>query len=478
MTKKVTHALIAMLMLAVLFQRCTPDDEESTAVEKVQFSLDFTLPDGANGRIKASDIPTGAHVLLSVEKSNGEIALTQQPVKVLAFGESYITEPLALHPGQYRVTDFLLVDENSEVLYAAPKKGSPLAEAVKQPLPYTFYISRNKVSNIDMQVLDVSEHMPEQFGYVSFNLKAGAAFQLAVFVNEDGKTKLTDAHAYILNGTDTLQHFDLKARVNTLFFSGDRDANYTLVVTKAGYATDTREFNFNQLDNKPLQVYLQAENSETKTLRLWYNPIVHPEEPPIVRFSMILGAEEQADITVNFGDGTIENYSIPAGSVVEAVHIFDTGNYVITVSGDVDKITSFEPYWESVVERIDFSDLTNLKEILAGPYGNIELASVDLRYNQKLELLSLSGFRLDTLLLPSTHFINNINVSGNPMLSTAEIDEIINNVYTNAVANNITGGYFNLTKSSGGMVGPPSADAIDKLRALRDTYGWTITPNP
>jgi hypothetical protein len=469
--------IFTILLLTGSFQRCNQDDV-TTHVEKIQIAISISPSDGTSDRVKVA-LPPDASVLLTLESSAGEPILTQHPLKVFVSGESYITEPVELFPGSYKITDFLVIDPLSEVLFAAPKNGSPLAEVVANPLPRSSNVSENNVFSFNVQVLEVSRHKPEDFGYFSFNVKAGSSFRIAVFANEDGKSKLTDAHAYIVNGTDTLDHHELKAKVNNVFFTGDPRADYSLIVVKPGYDTYTLPFKFSDLEHAPLKVYLHESVPQTNVFRLWYSPTAIPEEPPVSRFSMIIGADEAADITVDFGNGAVQDYFIPAGSKIEVLLEMATGSsYIIQVSGEIDKITSFEPYWDSDMNKIDFTNLINLQEIFNGPYGSIEIPTVDLTNNHKLEVASIGGSRVDTLLLPTDHFLRDFAISGSPHLSGAEIDDLIDNIYSNTVDRNITNGTFYNISLTGEMQGPLSEESLAKLRTLRDVYGWVIFPDP
>jgi hypothetical protein len=90
--------------------------------------------------------------------------------------------------------------------------------------------------------------------------------------------------------------------------------------------------------------------------------------------------------------------------------------------------------------------------------------------------------QLATLLLPTSHHIYFISISGPNALNTADIDAITDNIYTNTVANNITSGYFTYSNDWSSMtappIGPPSPATTVKLTELQNTYGWTLYPTP
>lgn len=247
--------LIPILFLAFILQNCVK--EEDAVPQKIQFAVDLKLTDASGARISA--LPDGTMLRVSIQTGSGDLVLTDHSMEILSFGGGYMTEPIELNPGRYKIVDFFLV-HGSQVLYATPRKGSPLAGAVVHPLDYGFNVGNNKVSNIAMEVVDANQKTPEDFGYLSFNIGIVNTFQLSVFTEEDGQFSLASAMAHILNGTDTVRSYDLKNKVNLISFQGDADDTYSLVVIKNGYGRYMREFDIGdlnaELDNKPLKVYL------------------------------------------------------------------------------------------------------------------------------------------------------------------------------------------------------------------------------
>lgn len=53
---------------------------------------------------------------------------------MLNIGGAIISKLIELIPGSYKLTDFMLVDASDEVLFATPRKGSPMAMYVKNSL--------------------------------------------------------------------------------------------------------------------------------------------------------------------------------------------------------------------------------------------------------------------------------------------------------------------------------------------------------
>jgi hypothetical protein len=130
--RKFSLWIIGMLVAASVLQQCAEQDE-GAIMEKVRFTCSFGDIDGTGGRIKEDQVPDA--LLLSLETSTGESIFLHKQIALLRLGDSFITEPLNLPPGRYSITDFILIKDETEVLFATPRQGAPLAPAVNHPLP-------------------------------------------------------------------------------------------------------------------------------------------------------------------------------------------------------------------------------------------------------------------------------------------------------------------------------------------------------
>jgi hypothetical protein len=187
-------------------------------------------------------------------------------------------------------------------------------------------------------------------------------------------------------------------------------------------------------------------------------------------------------IYVSWGDGTIEQYDLASTANYLTHSYAHAGVYIITVVGDVDQITDFYSFYgNGPISSINFSHATALRDVRLGLTAGPTL--VNLSNCPNLEVVNIPGIpQLATLLLPTSHNIYFISISGPNALNTADIDAITNNIYANTVAKNITGGYFTYlndwTSQTAPPIGPPSPATTVKLTDLQDTYGWTLYPMP
>ncbi|HYG18264.1 MAG TPA: hypothetical protein VD816_05015 [Ohtaekwangia sp.] len=261
--KTISRLLVVFIATAFLMQACT-DDEKSGSPEKVQFTFGVTTHGPENGRVSEVVLPPGTSLLLTLKNSDDETVLDHQRIELLKVGDHYLTMPIDLVPGRYKVVDFMLVTETDEVLYAAPRNGSPLANAVVHPLPFSFTVNKNSVTNIAMEVIDVSLSAPQDFGYASFDIGfvAGLPLQLSVMIQNENGFKLTTATATVVRYADTLNTYALRAGTNTIFLQGDSSNTFSVTVEKPGYNKYWKEFSYaalmDELNGSPLVVLLDT----------------------------------------------------------------------------------------------------------------------------------------------------------------------------------------------------------------------------
>ncbi|MEQ1586680.1 MAG: hypothetical protein ABL895_12420 [Cyclobacteriaceae bacterium] len=475
---------LVLLLMSTTLQLCT-DESENLAPEKVQFTCVFTGTGNDGGRMQSTELP--AALLISMENNVGVPLFTLREIKLLRIGDSFMTEPLEFLQGYYKITDFLLVDDSSKVLYATPKNGSTLAKAVVRPLPYGFNVTKNKIINVEMEVIDVSQRLPEEFGYASFGINAVNPLRLSVFTTVGTTTNLATANAYILKGTDTLKSYTLGATVNLISFKGDVADTYKLVVVKEGYNTYSKEFVYSELiamlGSLPLKVYL---------IPATFNILAFVDEnsTPANGFKFIIDGLT-GEVMVDWGDGGHEGYSINMEEfgfeTVEISHTYAIpGNHSITITGDLDLITSLftANYGEGRMSAINVQGLTGLEEIVIGLNEPPGPAVIDLSNNSKLHYVNVNHDRhLNNLILPTENNIRAIEISGCDLLTTPRVDDVISKIYFSVVQHNEMNGDFSLSEDwsqdpGDPMVGPPSPASITKLRELRDIYQWRIVPDP
>jgi hypothetical protein len=352
--------------------------------------------------------------------------------------------------GQYKITDFLIVHDGV-VLFATPKNGSPMAGAVSHSLPYSFNVSKNKISNVMLDVLDATASSPAAFGYVSFGVNViEHPLPVSIFSNSGGELKLTDATLYIYENDVEIQVAQLGATLNYVPFEGDPDAWYRLVVKKEGYINYGTEFSFNAanpngVNDGPLNIILEP----------FADALHYYDNDDFTK----LGFREAGQIRIYRAE-KFEIFNFAANSSQWLYHDYVTNDRDVSITGDLEKVISFTQFNSF---SLDLHKLVNLEElVLEQTYYTSPL---DLTSNTKLKTLNL--WAVSELNLPVSHDINSIILTD----GTTNFEGILKNVYDNAVAKNIVDGSVVLN-----FVNPDSlsAEVLTLLNSLQ-TLGWTIT---
>jgi hypothetical protein len=196
-------------------------------------------------------------------------------------------------------------------------------------------------------------------------------------------------------------------------------------------------------------------------------------------FQFRFAAPAGSDLSIDWGDGTSDNYSLNGYLNLEKAYDAP-GRYKVTVTGDIEQITSLRlVYSDAANDSIDVSGLRNLEDLMVALTVGPKV--IDISRNRKLRDVSLSStIELIQVILPVRHRITSFGIDGPNKMTTAEVDYVINNIYTNAVKGNIHDGVLGVKKELFGegneMVGPPSPSSVTKLKTLQNVYGWEVNP--
>lgn len=164
----------AVSLLLTLGPSCTRIEEHGA----LQFGLDLQDDPVLKSATAGTHL---AAALVSVTDASGVLIHDKEYLPLYRFGDQYTTRSLKLPVGQFRLTEFMLVDSTGMVLWATPVAGSNLAHLVTQPLPIPFGISPDQTTSLDVQVVRVGDHQPSDFGYVNFDIGFVERFCLGVF---------------------------------------------------------------------------------------------------------------------------------------------------------------------------------------------------------------------------------------------------------------------------------------------------------
>lgn len=446
--------LVAIMVATTMIFSCTEQENLTPEDAEILFRID-----GVSRELSPDDVT----ILLTLETNEGE-DVTDHELTLRLIDGAYISDHVDLEPGDYIITELMVVNENADVLYATPLKNSKLGHGIERALPYKFSWNRNTSLNIALPVMNVEKRKPNMFGYRSFKVKANP-FKVEVLIPGANGPKRTSAQAIVLNGMDTLKRFRLYPKMNNLVFKGDPSQTYTLTIVKNNYSRYSEEVRFKDLKHNPVQ----AELDPALTL------VVMPTGDDHY-YGMEFDAWGYFDFNVNWGDGTTEIWS--SGITTELNHHYENaGKYFITISGSaVDSIIWVGNYYNRV-KHISMDHLINLfdfrMENAEGP-KNIKLPN-----SRNLSDVRINRSGTETIKIPDNGSIYLIELVGNVSLRPESFNEIIRDVH-HQVTNRPRAGeilYF-IDDTNLSPIVQPSAEAIQMLRELKHTYGWFLVPDP
>ena len=171
--KRLTILTLLPAVILLLWQACTPAEENGT----LQLGMDFTQDSELKSALMESELTTA---LITIKGPGGEMVFEKEPLELFRFGSSYTTRSLRIPVGNYRLTEFMLMDATGNIVWATPVEGSPLSQLVRHPLPMYFMISHEETTTLDIQVVRVGDHHPSDFGYVNFDIGFVERFCLKV----------------------------------------------------------------------------------------------------------------------------------------------------------------------------------------------------------------------------------------------------------------------------------------------------------
>jgi hypothetical protein len=156
--------MLAILMLAAF--QCAKEKETELKVGRISFSLmSNDNPDG--GRLNDNDVP--AFASYSVSKADG--STISGKLDLYSFNGEYVTHPTQFVTGTYNLEQFLILNADNKTIYATPLANSEMAEFVEHPLPFSFIVTEDDVTNVVPEVLAIRDQSPNEFGYGVFGFE-------------------------------------------------------------------------------------------------------------------------------------------------------------------------------------------------------------------------------------------------------------------------------------------------------------------
>jgi hypothetical protein len=473
MRKTSTPFYLCMVACAFLFLSCQDEEKSPAKPGDVRFTIHTRLMDDASGRT-ASVLPPDGKLYVTVVDAHGNAVFDLKEIPLATLGDYTVSEPVTLPPGEYTLTQFIIANGQSGT-YVAPLEGSTVAEWVDDPLPIPFTVVDGVLTGLQVQVLPFSEELftPEDFGYVSFGLKVAPYpyFKLAVFKPGPGGPVLDPAHAWLLDGADTLANKALPPGTNEIAFVGERSKAYTLVLEDETYGVYAQSFVLDslldRLNGEPWAVMMKPAVTIVSDDNVGWNFVgMH-----------LIG--NQGAVSVDWGDGTRSAYGGDEGYSSDAPHEYEMIRHrVVSITGDVSELTTMHIYSWAGIRRLELDHLPSLLNIGVTTTRPTP-AVLDLRNSPAITGVDLFESDFQEVLLPATNQLSQVHVTNSAFTSDG-LNNLVHAVYTSAVAHGVHFGWLSVDRQVDGIpadfMAPPSAQTLEELRILRDDYQWNIRP--
>lgn len=342
--------------------------------------------------------------------------------------------------------------------YAACKS-KVLAFASSKPPTFLFMQTNSRQILFSLLVLAVCSCIDDESAFV----KQSTNMQSLVIsiLSEEGETAMPGAHVQIYDGEMLLAEFISSGGDDNFSFDGEAGKQYILKVLKEDFETHRTRFTADGLD-KGAQAVLKVRMKPVLELAVstW-------EENDFYSIAL----DGTGVITIVWPDSNTEILAMPLSTGME---LSGADGQEILIKGDISGITSFNAfgYNTSITE---ISGLKHLRNMTSFSPGRLILsAPLDLRHSRNLETIDVYEAILpDWLRFPKHHALSHITVTlSDRLITTAEIDDLINNVYDNSTRRDIRNGTMHLTNSD-----TPSQQAEQMINMLEMEYGWSIELN-
>jgi hypothetical protein len=113
---------IAVAFLFLFISISCQHDDLKLSSGKIEISFTVKSKNSPGGRVAVSGAPEA--LFISVEDQNGTVIFDRKKIKLIAFGNDFLSEPLSFNVGDYKLTEFIVADKNDDALYAIPLENS------------------------------------------------------------------------------------------------------------------------------------------------------------------------------------------------------------------------------------------------------------------------------------------------------------------------------------------------------------------
>jgi hypothetical protein len=197
-----TKSVLFGLMLIFVFS-CEKEEESNRQliIEGPKVNISFSFPES---KLKSGDncgLDDAVSAIITIQKKDGEATeFTSTPIDIYKMNGMVFTQKIALEVGEYELVEFLLINNQGEVLSAIPMEDSPLAEYVDDPLPMDISVAKDLSRDYAVQVMCTNGFTPKDFGLTWFIIDCVEACHFLLSVSELGSNTLLAGNVVIESG--------------------------------------------------------------------------------------------------------------------------------------------------------------------------------------------------------------------------------------------------------------------------------------
>jgi hypothetical protein len=134
-----TYNILIYLFIGLFLLSCKKEESLNNKGE-----IKFYVNKAGNSKLKAYLAePHLSYVLVTIENSLAEKVYDMEKIELFNFSDYYISKSLTLQVGNYKLTQFAVLDSAGKSIYATPVAGSPNADFVSHPLSIDFTITKD-----------------------------------------------------------------------------------------------------------------------------------------------------------------------------------------------------------------------------------------------------------------------------------------------------------------------------------------------
>lgn len=385
-----------ILLVSVLTVACEGDSQEDLQL-KGALNLSISASEIVDPNGRRHDASTVAHALISVE---GPTSLSMEKISFYPFEDTFISESVALLEGQYQLLDFVVLNDEDQVIYAAPKEGSELEALVDQPLPLSFNVSGNEAISIKPVVVRTLSTQPSQFGYSSFGFEIQETYRVAAIANG----VFVEADLQVWADGDLLSVETLNANTNQIAIEGGY-SSYEFIVEEQGFARYHETLTSSDLEvlqSQPLVINLVP----AFTFKARFGP-----DASCCR-SLFIGLTGGATLYVDYGGLSPKDTLTALGmGEIELEFALTPTEFFVSITGDIDKISRLQTDYELTITEMNILKLVNLKSLtLIGP----DMIELSFQNGSPIESLDLFGGTIDELDISNLDKLTSLYIATSP----------------------------------------------------------------